>query len=72
MSGNHLILAPQVVRLLREKGMDRTAVVLGGTVAPQDRPTLKAAGIAEVFGPGSSLKQIVEFISERAQPERGL
>jgi methylmalonyl-CoA mutase C-terminal domain/subunit len=62
LSGNHMILAPQVVELLREKGMDRTPVVLGGTVPPQDRPALEKAGVAGVFGPGSSLKEIVDFI----------
>ena len=63
LSGNHMILAPEVVKILREKGMRETPVVLGGTVPPDDIPKLKEAGIANVFGPGSSLKEIIEFIS---------
>jgi len=63
LSGNHMILAPEVVRLLKEKGMGETMVVLGGTIAPDDIPRLKEAGIAGVFGPGSSLKEIIQFIS---------
>ncbi|MBW1712270.1 MAG: cobalamin B12-binding domain-containing protein [Deltaproteobacteria bacterium] len=63
LSGNHLILAPEVVRLLRDKGLDETTVVLGGTIPPGDEPKLKAAGVAGVFGPGSSLEKIVDFIS---------
>jgi len=63
LSGNHMILAPEVVKILREKGMRETPVVLGGTVPPDDIPRLKEAGIVGVFGPGSSLKEIIEFIS---------
>ena len=37
LSGNHMILAPEVVRLLREKGAGDMTVVLGGTIPPDDR-----------------------------------
>jgi methylmalonyl-CoA mutase C-terminal domain/subunit len=69
LSGNHMILAPEVVRCLREKGMADTTVILGGTIPPQDIPRLKAAGIHEIFGPGSSLKKIIGFVST-ADPKR--
>ena len=63
LSGNHMILAPEVVKMLKEKGIQEIPVVLGGTVSPDDIPILKEAGIAGVFGPGSSLKEIIQFIS---------
>jgi len=63
LSGNHMALAPEVVRVLREKGMDGTTVILGGTIPPNDVPKLKKAGIAEVFGPGTPLKEIIDFVS---------
>ena len=63
LSGNHMVLAPEVVRILREKGMDEVEVILGGAIPPDDIPRLKEAGIAEVFGPGTYLKNIVDFIS---------
>ena len=66
LSGNHMILAPEVMRVLREKGMGETVVVLGGTIPPDDIPKLKEEGIAEIFGPGSSLKKIIKFISGSA------
>lgn len=66
LSGNHLILAPQVVKLLREKGMEDKSVILGGTVPPGDDLKLKEAGLAGVFGPGSPLKDIVEFVFQCA------
>jgi methylmalonyl-CoA mutase C-terminal domain/subunit len=63
LSGNHMILAPEVVKILKQKGMEETVVVLGGTVPPDDIPKLKEAGIAEIFGPGTPLKKIIEFVS---------
>ena len=64
LSGYHMALAPEVVRVLREKGMDGTTVILGGTIPPNDVPKLKKAGIAEVFGPGTPLKKIIDYLSE--------
>jgi methylmalonyl-CoA mutase C-terminal domain/subunit len=64
LSGNHMILAPEVVRKLKEKGMQDIPVVLGGTVPPDDIPKLKESGISGIFGPGSSLKEIIQFISK--------
>ena len=63
LSGNHMVLAPEVVRLLREEDVDGPTVILGGTIPPDDIPKLKEAGIAEVFGTGTSLKKITDFIN---------
>ena len=64
LSGNHMILAPEVVKVLREKGIEDRVVILGGTIPPGDVPKLKEKGIAEVFGPGTPLKKITQFVSE--------
>lgn len=64
LSGNHMILAPEVVEALRKKGIEDKAVVLGGTIPPDDIPKLKLAGIAQVFGPGTPLKEIIRFVSK--------
>jgi methylmalonyl-CoA mutase, C-terminal domain len=64
LSGNHMMLAPEVVRLLKKKGMADTTVILGGTIPPDDIPKLKKAGIAEVFGPGTSLAKIISFVDD--------
>jgi methylmalonyl-CoA mutase C-terminal domain/subunit len=63
LSGNHMILAPMVVEGLRLNGLTDTPVVLGGTIPQEDISLLKKKGIAGVFGPGSSLKDIVDFIA---------
>lgn len=63
LSGNHMALAPEVVRVLREKGMGGTTVILGGTIPQNDIPKLKKAGIAQVFGPGTPLKKIIDYVA---------
>ena len=64
LSGNHMVLAPEVTRLLAERGINDTSVILGGTIPPTDIPRLKQAGIAEIFGPGTPLKKIIDFVSD--------
>jgi len=63
LSGNHMVLTPEVLKLLSEKGLEDTAVILGGAIPPADIPKLKELGVAEVFGTGSSLEHIVQYMS---------
>ena len=62
LSGAHLEILPEIMRLLREEQMDEVKVVLGGIIPEQDRDTLLEMGISAVFGPGTSTNEIVEFI----------
>ena len=62
LSGNHNILAPQVIEILNQKGENTLPVILGGAIPQRDIPKLKEKGIVEIFGPGSSLKSIIDFI----------
>ncbi len=64
LSGNHMELAPEVVKLLQEKDMGDTPVILGGTVPPDDIPKLKEAGVKEIFGPGTTLEEIIKTVSK--------
>ena len=61
----HRTLAPKVTNLLRKKGSD-IPVILGGFIQPEDVPSLKEAGIAEVFGIGSRLETITTYIKAKA------
>jgi methylmalonyl-CoA mutase C-terminal domain/subunit len=63
LSGNHMTLAPEVVKQLNAKEANEKVVVLGGTIPPDDIPKLKEAGIGEVFGPGTPIDQIIHFIT---------
>jgi methylmalonyl-CoA mutase, C-terminal domain len=62
LSGAHMTLVPRVVETLREQGADDVVVTVGGTIPADDVPELKKLGIAEVFTPGASTDEIVEFV----------
>jgi methylmalonyl-CoA mutase, C-terminal domain len=62
LSGAHNTLCPQLMDLLRSKHMDDVTVLVGGIIPEADIPRLKKAGIAEVFLPGTSTQEIVDFV----------
>lgn len=62
LSGAHNHLFPRVMELLRDKKIDDVLVVGGGVIPDDDIPGLKAAGIAEVFTPGTPTTTTIEFI----------
>jgi len=66
LSGAHMELFPRIVDALRERGLDDVLVVAGGTIPRADIPQIKALGVAEVFGPGTRLATIVDYIRENA------
>jgi methylmalonyl-CoA mutase C-terminal domain/subunit len=66
LSGAHLALFPKIMEALRAKGLDDVLVIAGGTIPQEDIPELKRLGVAEVFGPGTSLKTIIDFIRTHA------
>ena len=71
LSGAHNALVPQIVNALRDAGMDDVLVVVGGTIPDADVPRLREAGVAAVFGPGTHLKDAVEYIREHAPAREG-
>jgi methylmalonyl-CoA mutase C-terminal domain/subunit len=62
LSGAHMTLVPRVLDLLREQGADDVVVTLGGTIPADDVRELKELGVAEVFTPGASTQEAVDFI----------
>jgi methylmalonyl-CoA mutase C-terminal domain/subunit len=62
LSGAHNKLFPKVVDLLREKGAGDVLVFGGGIIPDEDIPGLKKAGIAEIFLPGTSTEETIDFI----------
>ncbi len=62
LSGAHLALFPKTVSLTRE-GTDKSILFIGGGIIPKkDMSKLKEAGIAQTFGPGTPISEIVTFI----------
>ena len=64
LSGAHMTLYPKVVELLREQGADDITVFGGGIIPEADFAPLREAGIAEIFTPGASTKEIIDWVNE--------
>jgi methylmalonyl-CoA mutase C-terminal domain/subunit len=62
LSGAHMTLVPRVVQLLREQAIEDVLVTVGGTIPADDVGPLKELGVTEVFTPGASTGDIVEFL----------
>jgi methylmalonyl-CoA mutase cobalamin-binding domain/chain len=62
LSGAHMTLVPRIVDGLRANGAEDVLVVVGGTIPQDDADELKAKGVAEVFGPGATTGEIVDFL----------
>ena len=66
LSGAHVSLTRSVMSQLRKRGLEAEIdVVVGGTVPPRDVPTLRDAGVAAVFGVGSSMEDIRTWFTDR-------
>jgi len=70
LSGSHRELVPRVVELLLADGAD-IPVVVGGIIPDADIAKLKDAGVAEIFGPGTSIGQIARYFREHARRPGG-
>lgn len=62
LSGAHNTILPRIVKLAREKGLEDVVTIVGGIVPDEDISQLKKNGVAEIFQPGSSTQDIIDFI----------
>jgi methylmalonyl-CoA mutase C-terminal domain/subunit len=62
LSGAHMTLIPRIVELLKAQEAGDVVVIAGGTIPGDDIPELKKLGVAEVFTPGASTQEIIEFV----------
>ena len=69
LSGAHMTLLPRVCALLRAEGMDDVLVTAGGIIPDDDIAALREAGVAQVFGPGTTIGQVADYL--RANVRRG-
>jgi methylmalonyl-CoA mutase C-terminal domain/subunit len=70
LSGAHMTLVPRITKLLREQGQGEVLVTVGGIIPDDDVPALKEAGVAAVFGPGTTIVQVADYLRSNA-PSRG-
>lgn len=66
LSGAHMYLFPRVIELLKENKAEDIAVIGGGIIPEEDIPKLRKTGIKEIFLPGTSLAQIIDWTKELA------
>lgn len=67
LSGAHMTIFPRVAQLMQERGLDDVLLFGGGIIPEDDIPKLKAQGVAEVFLPGASTENIINFIRTNVQ-----
>jgi methylmalonyl-CoA mutase C-terminal domain/subunit len=64
LSGAHMTLFPEVMRLLKERGAGEVAVFGGGIIPDEDAEKLKGMGVRQIFTPGASTEDIVKWVRE--------
>ena len=65
LSGAHMTLIPELLRIRDERGVQNVGVIVGGIVPEDDAVKLRELGVATVFGPGTAIKEIVEFMKRQ-------
>src|SRR5438477_13162287 len=71
LSGAHNHIAPRLMQLLKDKGLDDVLVVIGGIIPDVDIPKLKAIGVKGIFLPGTPMQDIIDFINANARARAG-
>ena len=71
LSGAHNIIVPRITALLCEQNAEDILLVLGGTIPDQDAEGLRESGVSAIFGPGTPLETIINFIRNNVK-SRGL
>lgn len=68
LSGAHMTLLPRIVDGLRAQGLNDVLVTAGGIIPDVDIPVLREAGVDRVFGPGTTIRQVADYIRGNARP----
>ena len=69
LSGAHNFLLPEVMKALKEKGLEELVVFGGGIIPDQDIEGLKKVGVKEIFGPGTATTDMIDWINQNIQPK---
>ncbi len=69
LSGSHIELISELVKKMKEVGLD-VPIVVGGVIPPQDYDELKKLGVAEIMGPGTPLSKVIEVYRKLAEESR--
>lgn len=67
LSGAHMTLCPRIIDMMRKEGLDDVMVVVGGIIPDEDISKLKEYGISEIFRPGASTVDIVDYVNKNVR-----
>jgi methylmalonyl-CoA mutase C-terminal domain/subunit len=67
LSGAHMALFARIMELVKQEGLDHVLVVAGGIIPSAEVPAVKAMGIDAVFGPGTSVFDIVDYVKSNVR-----
>jgi methylmalonyl-CoA mutase C-terminal domain/subunit len=70
LSGAHMTLFPEILELMRRKGMDDVLLCGGGIIPPEDADELAKVGVGRLFGPGTDTREIVRYLQEEIPRRR--
>jgi methylmalonyl-CoA mutase C-terminal domain/subunit len=68
LSGAHMTLLPRITELLQQQGQADVLVTAGGIIPDDDVPALRKAGVAAVFGPGTTIAAVADFLRANVRP----
>jgi methylmalonyl-CoA mutase C-terminal domain/subunit len=69
LSGAHMTLFPQVLNLMKEKGIGDTQLFGGGIISEEDVKELEKLGVGRIFGPGSTTQSIIDYIRQTVRTD---
>ncbi len=64
LSGAHMTLVPVLVEQLRQRSLGHVKLVLGGIIPEGDIAAIEVMGVAKVFTPGASLREIAAYVTQ--------
>ncbi|MEO8462335.1 MAG: cobalamin B12-binding domain-containing protein [Chloroflexota bacterium] len=67
LSGAHMTLVPRVCALLRDQGLEDVLVVIGGIIPDDDAAELRKIGVSGIFGPGTTIVEVAEYLRANAR-----
>ena len=70
LSGAHMTIFPKLIKLMKEKGMDDVLITGGGIIPDDDMKQLNKIGVGKLFPPGTSTKEIAEYITGYVKAHR--
>ena len=70
LSGAHMTLLPEIMDLMKQRGMTDVLLCGGGIIPPEDATELNRLGVGRIFGPGTDTREIVKYLQEEIPRRR--